>query len=124
MLHSLWKTLVAATTSWHQGKLFIEHSLTINHDSLHMLVGVLLWLAFGLLLRRPLTSWRPWLWLFAIILWNETVDLWIEQWPDPGQQYGEGAKDLLLTMAVPTILLFAGRWRPDLFRQGPRKRRR
>ena len=124
MLHSLWKTLVAAMTSWHQGKLFIEHSLTINHDSLHMLVGVLLWLAFGLLLRRPLTSWRPWLWLFAIILWNETVDLWIEQWPDPGQQYGEGAKDLLLTMAVPTILLFAGRWRPDLFRQGPRRRRR
>ena len=90
MLHSLWKTLVAAMTSWHQGKLFIEHSLTINHDSLHMLVGVLLWLAFGLLLRRPLTSWRPWLWLFAIILWNETVDLCIEQWPDPGQQYGEG----------------------------------
>jgi hypothetical protein len=124
MLHGLWKTLVAAMTSWHQGKLFIEHSLTINHDSLHMLVGVLLWLAFGLLLRQPLTSWRPWLWLFAIILWNETVDLWIEQWPDPGQQYGEGAKDLLLTMAVPTILLFAGRWRPDLFRQGPRKRRR
>ena len=111
-------------TSWHQGKLFIEHSLTINHDSLHMLVGVLLWLAFGLLLRRPLTSWRPWLWLFAIILWNETVDLWIELWPDPGQQYGEGAKDLLLTMAVPTILLFAARWRPDLFRQGPRRRRR
>jgi len=124
MLYGLWKTLVAAMTSWHQGKLFIEHSLTINHDSLHMLVGVLLWLAFGLLLRRPLTSWRPWLWLFAIILWNETVDLWIEQWPDPGQQYGEGAKDLLLTMAVPTILLFAARWRPDLFRQGPRKRRR
>jgi hypothetical protein len=124
MLHSLWKTLVAAMTSWHQGKLFIEHSLTINHDSLHMLVGVLLWLAFGLLLRRPLTSWRPWLWLFAIILWNETVDLWIEQWPDPGQQYGEGAKDLLLTMVVPTILLFAARWRPDLFSQGPRKRRR
>ena len=124
MLHSLWKTLVAAMTSWHQGKLFIEHSLTINHDSLHMLVGVLLWLAFGLHLRRPLTSWRPWLWLFAIILWNETVDLWIEQWPDPGQQYGEGAKDLLLTMAVPTILLFAARWRPDLFRQGPRRRRR
>jgi hypothetical protein len=124
MLHSLWKTLVAAMTSWHQGKLFIEHSLTINHDSLHMLVGVLLWLAFGLLLRRPLTSWRPWLWLFAIILWNETVDLWIEQWPDPGQQYGEGAKDLLITMLVPTILMFAIRLRPDLFRVRPLSHRR
>ena len=124
MLHDLWKVLVAAMTSWHQGKLFIEHSLTINHDSLHMLVGVLLWIAFGLLFRSSLTSWRPWLWLFAVILWNETVDLWVEQWPDRGQQYGEGAKDLLLTMAVPTILMFAARWRPDLFRQGTRKRRR
>lgn len=111
-------------TSWHEGKLFIEHSLTINHDSLHMLVGVLLWVLFALLLRRPLTAWRPWLWLFAIILWNETVDLWMEQWPDPGQQYGEGAKDLLLTMAVPTIIMFTARWRPHLFGQGARSRRR
>jgi hypothetical protein len=123
MLHDLWQTVVGAMTSWHQGKLFIEHSLTINHDSLHMLVGVLLWIAAGVLLRRPLTSRTPWLWLFAIILWNETVDLWIERWPDPGQQYGEGAKDLLLTMAIPTILMFAARWRPDLFRPGPQKRR-
>src|SRR6476661_9986222 len=124
MLHSLWKTLVAAMTSWHQGKLFIEHSLTINHDSLHMLVGVLLWIAAGVMLRRPLTSRTPWLWLFAIILWNETVDLWVERWPDPGQQYGEGAKDLLLTMIIPTVLMWAARARPDLFRTGARKRRR
>jgi hypothetical protein len=124
MLHDLWQTVVGAMTSWHQGKLFVEHSLTINHDSLHMLVGVLLWIAAGVMLRRPLTSRTPWLWLFAIILWNETVDLWVERWPDPGQQYGEGAKDLLLTMAVPTIVMFAARWRPDLFRQGARKQRR
>ena len=124
MLRQLWKLLTAAMTSWHQGKLFIEHSVAISHDSIHILVGVLLWIIFGLLLRRPLTAWRPWLWLFAVILWNETVDLWIEQWPDPGQQYGEGAKDLLLTMAVPTIIMFAARLRPDLFRGGAKRRRR
>ena len=124
MLRQLWKLLTAAMTSWHQGKLFIEHSLAISHDSIHVLVGVLLWIVFGLFLRRPLTAWRPWLWLFAVILWNETVDLWIEQWPDPGQQYGEGAKDLLLTMAVPTIVMFAARLRPDLFRGGGKRRRR
>jgi hypothetical protein len=124
MFHNLWTALIAAMTSWHQGKLFVEHSLTISHDSLHIIAGVLLWLGFGLLLRRPLTSWRPWLWLFAVILWNETVDLWIERWPDAGQQYGEGAKDLLLTMCVPTILLLAMRFRPDLFRVGSSSRRR
>lgn len=121
-LHELWRSLVVAMTSWHQGKLFVEHSVSISHDSLHVIVGVLLWLGIAALSRRPVSAWFPWLWLFAIILWNETVDLWMERWPDPGQQYGEGAKDLLLTMALPTVLLFVVRWRPQLFQA--RKRRR
>ncbi|HEX5238298.1 MAG TPA: hypothetical protein VFW39_07545 [Sphingomicrobium sp.] len=110
--------------SWHQGKLFIEHAVSISHDTLHVIIGVLLWLVFALLTRRPLSSWLPWSWLFAVIAWNETVDLWMEQWPDPGQQYGEGAKDLLLTMLLPTVLMLAVRLRPDLFRSAPRGRRR
>ena len=124
MLRELWKLLIGAMNSWHQAKLFIEHSLAISHDSLHMLAGVLLWIVLGLLLRRPLTSTRPWLWLVAVIFWNEVVDLWIERWPDPGQQYGEGAKDLILTLAVPTIIMLVARARPDLFRAGTVKRRR
>jgi hypothetical protein len=124
VFHDLWKAIIAAMTSWHQGKLFVEHSLSITHDALHIIVGVLLWVALGLLLRRPLTSWLPWSWLFALILWNETVDLWVEKWPDPGQQYGEGAKDLLLTMLIPTILMIAARTRPDLFRASSRRNRR
>jgi hypothetical protein len=123
MLHHLWKALTAVMFSWYQGKLFIEHAVTISHDSIHILVSVLLWIAVGLL-RRPLTSWMPGLWVFALILWNETVDLWVEQWPDPGQQYGEGTKDVLLTMFVPTVLMFAARSRPDLFRGSYKKRRR
>ena len=109
--------------SWYQAKLFIEHSLSISHDSLHVIVGVLLWLALGLMVGRPLTSWRPWVWLLVAILWNEAVDLWVERWPDPGQQYGEGAKDVLLTMLLPTILMWAARSRPDLLRGSVRRRR-
>ena len=124
MLHDFWRALIEAMTAWHQGKLFIEHALTISHDTLHIIAGLLLWIALGLALRRPLPSWRPWLWLFALTLWNEAVDLWVEQWPDPGQQYGEGVKDLLLTMAVPTIVMLVGRARPDLFRQRAATRRR
>jgi hypothetical protein len=86
-----------------------------------VIVGVLLWLTVGIVTRRSLSSWSPWLLLFAIILWNELVDLWIEQWPDPGQQYGEGAKDVLITMLVPTVLLFAIRMWPDLFRTRPHR---
>ena len=126
MLAGLWGTLVTIMTSWHQGKLFVEHALAVSHDVLHLLFGMLAWIVLGLVVRRPLTSWRPWLWLLALILWNEAVDLWVERWPDPGQQYGEGAKDLLLTMVVPTIIMLAARLRPDLFRQGlgPGRRKR
>lgn len=121
-MREIWSVVTGAMTDWHQGKLFIEHAVAIDHDALHVIIGTLLWVVFGFLTRRPLSSLRPLFWLFAIILWNETVDLWMEQWPDPGQQYGEGAKDLLITMLVPTILLLAVRLRPHLFRAQPRER--
>lgn len=112
----IWDAISAAMASWHQGKMFIEHGLAVDHDTLHVIVGVIAWLAIALLVRRPVTAWRPWLWLLALIGWNEAVDLWVERWPEPGMQYGEGAKDLLLTMLLPTVLLFAARLRPSLFR--------
>lgn len=102
-------------SGWHQGKLFIEHSLSVEHDALHVLVGLLAWLVVALITRRPLSCWRPFWWLFALILWNEAVDLWVERWPDPGQQYGEGAKDLLLTIAAPAVLTWLMRVRPKMF---------
>jgi hypothetical protein len=124
MAHQLWHALTTAMAAWHQSKVFIEHSLSIEHDALHVLVGVLLWLGLGTLLKRPLTSWLPWIVLLAVIAWNEAVDLWIERWPLPGQQYGEGAKDLLLTMLLPTVLLAMLRLRPQLFGTGGRVGRR
>jgi hypothetical protein len=123
VLQRLWQLIERLMLSWHGGKVFIEHSLSISHDSLHVIVGVELLLGFAMLQRRPITSLRPWLWVLAVILWNEAVDLWIEQWPQPAMQYGESAKDLLLTMLLPTVLLVAARLRPQLFSGGGRKRR-
>lgn len=120
----LWQAISTAMSSWHQGKLFVEHALRISHDTLHLIVGVLIWIVAALLVRRPLTSWIPWLWVLAFILWNEAADLWNERWPDAGQQFGEGAKDVLLTMFLPTLLMVAARARPDLFRGTARRQRR
>ena len=124
MFHQLWSALLGVMKSWHQSKLFIEHLVAFSHDSIHILAGVLLWLTAGLLLRRPLTTLLPWLCVLVAITWNETVDLVLERWPDAGWQYGEGAKDVLLTMLVPTVLMFAVRLRPDLFRGTAKMRRR
>jgi hypothetical protein len=121
-VHGLWTAVVDAMTGWHQGKLFLEHAFSIDHDALHILVGVFAWMAIALVLRRPITSWLPFLWLLALIMWNETVDLWVEQWPDAGMQYGEGAKDLLLTIMIPAVLMISARVRPSLF-LGPRRGR-
>jgi hypothetical protein len=97
-------------------KLFIEHATRIEHGTLHVVVGIFVWLLVALISRRSISSWIPWAALFALIMWNETVDLLIEPWPERAMQYGDGARDLLLTMLVPTVLMFAARSIPQLFR--------
>lgn len=94
----------------------MEHFLAIDHDTLHLMAGLLITLIVATITRRPITSWVPWIVTFAIILFNEGVDLWVEIWPEPGRQYGEGAKDVVVTMAIPTILALAVRFNPSLFR--------
>ena len=101
---------------WYEAKLFIEHAVAVSHDSLHVLTGVLIQLAIALVTRRPIGSWLPWTAVLIFTLANEAVDLWVERWPNPGMQFGEGVKDVVLTILLPTILLMAARLRPGLFR--------
>ena len=118
-----WEFIVGAMTSWHQAKLFAEHALAISHDALHVLVGIPVWLLVALIVRRPVSSWTPLLWLAGLTAFNEMVDVWTDQWPDPGMQIGEAAKDFGLTMLMPSLLMLAARYLPDLFLQSPRPRR-
>ena len=110
------QTALSVATAWYEGKQIVENTLSVSNDALHVVIGVLVWLALAVIAKRPVSSWLPWAGLAIVLLWNELVDLMIEQWPDPVQQYGEGAKDLLLTMLVPTVILLAARYRPQLFR--------
>ena len=102
-------------SAWYQVKLLLEHATGISMDALHVLVGVLLQLLFAALFRLPLRSWRPWLFVLALLLLNEAGDLWVERWPEPAMQYGEGLKDALLTMLLPTLLTLLARNQPALF---------
>lgn len=105
---------------WYEFKLFAAHLGGISMDALHILVGVTVQLGTAWLLRVSLASWKPWLILLAFELLNEGLDLWVERWPHAGMQWGEGAKDILLTMALPTLLLLAARLRPGLFSEARR----
>lgn len=101
--------------SWHEAKLFVEHSIAFSSDSLHILASVAVLLSAAALLRRPVSNWWPWSLVLLLTCANEAIDLWIERWPNPGMQYGESAKDFLLTMALPTLLLITARLSPLLY---------
>jgi hypothetical protein len=109
--------------SWYDTKLFVERSLFFSSDALHVLTGVIVQLGAGLLLKRAVSSWRPWLVVFALTCFNELIDLKFDYWPRRSAQYGESARDIILTMALPTILLLAARHFPRLFAASRARRR-
>lgn len=104
-----------SSSDWYQLKLFIEHATGVEMGILHVIAGVLIQLGVALLFRASVARWMPWLSVLVLEVVNEFSDLHLDQWPDPGSQYGEGAKDLLVTMFLPTIILLAARLRPKLF---------
>lgn len=109
---------------WYQFKLFIEHASGVSMDALHLLVGFVLFLIAARMLKRPLRSFLPWIALLAIELANEAYDLRVELWPNLAAQLGEGLKDIMLTMALPTLVLAISRWRPEWLVDGAESRGR
>ena len=107
--------------AWYEAKMFIEHAIFFSSDALHVLVGMVVWVVIAMIWRQPLSNWRPWFALLVLLVLNEAVDLWVERWPDLAMQYGESAKDLLLTMALPTLVMILARSQPRLFSRSARR---
>jgi hypothetical protein len=105
---------VVTLLGWYQFKLFLEHSSGISMDALHILVGFAILVLAANLLGRSLASATPWLFLLMLELANEAYDLHVEIWPNRASQLGEGVKDIMLTMALPTLVLLLARWKPAL----------
>ena len=104
---------------WYRLKLFVSQATTLSMDALHLLAGFIGLLLVARLFERPVSDARPWLAVFVLELLNEWSDLHVELWPDVARQLGQGAKDIGLTMAVPTALLLLARLRPRLLMPGP-----
>jgi hypothetical protein len=122
-MDSVREAIIAAMVWWHAGKIAIEDSLSVSHASLHVFIGFLLWLGIAFVSRRPISSWLPWGATFAIILWSEIADVWTEQWPARLFFYDKMARDIALTMAIPTVLMVLARVRPQLFAKKGRGRK-
>lgn len=101
---------------WYQIKLFIEHASGISMDAWHILLGFVLFLLAAFFLKRSVAHPLPWVVVLLLELGNEAYDLHVELWPDPGSQLGEGFKDIVLTMALPSLVLVIARLRPGLLR--------
>ena len=102
---------------WFAGKNVMEHAFGFSHDALHVLVSVVLQLALARLMKASVGHVLPWLGVLILELLNEWSDLSFEVWPNHAVQWGESAKDVLLTMALPSILLIVSRRWPDLLGQ-------
>ena len=101
---------------WYQVKLFAQHSTGFSMDALHVIAGVVVQLAVAALFRSSLARPLPLIVVFVLELANEAYDLGVERWPQPEMQYGEGAKDVILTIFLPLLLYLVARRRPKLLR--------
>lgn len=106
---------------WQDAKTFLEHTITVSSDAVHVILGVACMFAVAIVARRPLSHWAPWTAVLLLLLCNEAADLWIERWPVRAMQYGESAKDVMLTMLLPTLLLLVARFAPDVYARQTRE---
>ena len=99
---------------WYQVKLFFQHASGVSMDALHVVVGVALLFAAAFLLRTSVARPLPLLVVLIFAIINEASDFTVEIWPQLAIQAGEGAKDVLLTLAVPVLIFLVARYRPKL----------
>jgi hypothetical protein len=91
---------------------------SIEKDALHIYAAFAVQVAAAALLRRPLSSWLPWVCVLVIELINESMDIFlgeeaqVHEWQLRGAQH-----DILNTMALPTMLLLLVRYANRLFQR-------
>lgn len=99
---------------WYSIKLLVVEQTDISRDALHIFLGVAGQLLVALLIRRSLAHPLPWLAVLIGEAANEYYDLNYEVWLDRPMWPGS-LRDLLVTMAVPTLIFLLARFAPWLF---------
>jgi hypothetical protein len=108
--------MVAVVLDWEAFKVWLTATTGLSHHDYHLILGVLLTLGSGWLLRRPLDSWLPLLIVLGLELLNETSDF--IRYRIGGYPWGPKPMlvDIALTMLPPLAIVLAARWDPFFHR--------
>ena len=83
----------------------------LSDPALHALIGLAIYLLAAALLRRPLSSWKPWSVALGFQFINEIADLAKDVLDGDILHWRGGLLDTAVTMALPTMLVVFFRWR-------------
>lgn len=113
--------MVRIVLDWEQVKIWLSETTGLSHHDFHLLLGVLLMLAFTRLLRMPLGAWTPLAIVLALELVNEAFDFtryYIDSYP-----WGPGPMlvDIALTIVPPLAIVLAARWQSDHYHRFRRR---
>lgn len=95
---------------FQQSKFYLVEHLHLARDALHIYVALIVLFGSCALFRWKVHQWRPWLLVLLAAFVGEVLD--IRGMPGPFESAigRENVKDILNTMAVPTLLLIAARY--------------
>jgi hypothetical protein len=90
----------------------------LSKDALHIHLGLLVFLIAMVVFRRTAASLVPWLYVLALELVNEALDMvhWHRGVFD--FSFGGSVKDIVNTMLWPTLLVLLARFTPLLGKAG------
>lgn len=99
-------------------KLATTQGLSLSKDALHIHVGIAVFIAACLLLRWKASDGRAWMLVLVLALIGEVTDLYIDV--DLGRPLDllENWKDVVNTLAAPTLILLAARY-SSIFKPAP-----
>lgn len=99
--------------TWLALKAHIAQTVGLDRDALLLAASLAALLVAALILRRPLSSPRPWLLVLALCLADEFASAAVAGAIQEGT-IAIAWRDVVLVMAIPTVLLLATRYLPLL----------
>jgi len=95
---------------FQQSKFYLVEHLHLARDALHIYVALIVLFGSCALFGWKVHQWRPWLLVLLAAFVGEVLDIRGMAGPFESAIGRENVKDILNTMAVPTLLLIAARY--------------